>query len=118
MSPFTVPLRMTFGTATEPSTTPVSLTLSDAPDSAGASTLPLMWPSMWKPPLNCTSPMMRVAAPISVSMRCGLDLFLNMGLYASALCLDLPGIRFSHRREFGRTHFERDRARLEAGRHG
>jgi hypothetical protein len=38
------PVLTTFGTATEPSTTPLSLTLSVAPESAGASTLPFTWP--------------------------------------------------------------------------
>jgi hypothetical protein len=76
MSPTTVPFSTTFGTATEPSTTPPSLMLNIEPDSGGASTLPLTKPSTCKPPENCMSPMMRVPTPISVSMCPGLGLLL------------------------------------------
>src|ERR1700722_8500548 len=67
MSPLTMPFNMTLGAMTEPSMQPCWLTDKKVPALESPLTLPLMCPSRCKPPLNSTSPLMRVFAPIRVS---------------------------------------------------
>src|ERR1700688_1866884 len=69
ISPLTRLLSTTCGASTEPSTTPCSLTESEASDLAVARTLPVMRPSTCRPPANSTSPCTLALLPISVSMR-------------------------------------------------
>src|SRR5882724_2473792 len=67
MSPLTTPFKMTLGATTEPSMQPFSLTDKNVPWFASPLTLPLIWPSRCRPPMNSTSPSIRVLGPIRVS---------------------------------------------------
>ena len=58
--------------------------------------------------------MMRVPAPISVSIRCVFGLLRLNIAGPSTLGLNLPRIGFSHRGQARRAHLDVDGARLEA----
>src|SRR6266403_5597559 len=68
MSPLTMPFKTTLGATTEPSTQPCSLTDRKVPWFESPLTLPLIWPSRCRPPVNSTSPSIRVLGPIKVSI--------------------------------------------------
>src|SRR5580658_10592114 len=68
MSPFTMPFKMILGANTDPSMQPCWLTDKKVSGAGWPVTLPLIWPSRCRPPVNSTSPLMRVLAPIKVSI--------------------------------------------------
>src|SRR5690242_18633601 len=79
MSPRTVPCRVRSVTSTGPSMEPVPLTDKEAGVCGSARTPPVTVPSRCSPPANSTSPWTFTDFAISVSMRRGLESFLNMG---------------------------------------
>src|SRR5258708_39497566 len=88
MSPLTMPFKMTLGAATEPSMQPCSLTDKKVPCFESPRTLPFTWPSICRPPVNSTSPLIRVFGPIRVSTVA----FLLWLLLCLNICLTLGRI--------------------------
>src|ERR1700735_5242882 len=91
-------------TMTDPSMHPCSLTDRVVGAPASLLTLPLIWPSRCSPPTNSTSPLIRVFAPISVSISAFL---LGFGLN---ICFTLArniAVRFRFHRHALRLPHER-----------
>src|SRR5882757_444381 len=88
MSPLTMPFKMTLGAATDPSMQPCSLTDTKVPRFESPLTLPLIWPSICRPPVNSRSPLIRVFGPIRVSTVA----FLLWFLLCLNICLTLGRI--------------------------
>src|SRR5258706_3127717 len=119
MSTLTVPFSTTCGTSTEPSTTPCSLTESEALPSGTARTLPVTPPSMCNRPVNSMSHCTRAERPIRVSMLAvELSRCLNMMALSGDVRIPDKGLSVGCHALAHGSNFDRDAFRLEIGRQG